>query len=326
MIPPVYVHLSILQRVLIACALGALAGADPAVAASEIRVALLQMAPDGADVAANLDKAERFCRKAAGMRADIALMPELWSVGFTPPDNLEGALETYRNKSLTANSEPIQRFAALANELQMAIAITYLQTHEPAPRNVVTLFDRHGREIFTYAKIHTSDFNPFEAATTPGDEFVVGDLDTRAGTVSVGAMICYDREHPESARILMLKGAELVLTPNASKLDGMRLDQFKVRAWENAMGVAMANYPRPHKNGRSVAYDGAGNQLVLAGAREGVYLATYDLDALRERRRTTIWGNAYRRPHRYGALDEPGQDPVWERQREDGVRYDPSQR
>ncbi|MBX3178034.1 MAG: carbon-nitrogen hydrolase family protein [Candidatus Hydrogenedentes bacterium] len=315
-----------MKRTLVACALIALIGPGPAAAAAEIRVALLQMAPKGADVAANLEKAEEFCRKAAAKRADIALMPELWSVGFTPPENREGALDAYRKLTLTLDSEPIQRFAALAKELGMAIAITYLETHDPAPRNVITLFDRHGREVFTYAKIHTSDFTPLEAATTPGDEFVVGDLDTPAGTVSVGAMICFDREHPESARILMLKGAELVLTPNASKLDELRLDQFKVRAWENAIGVAMANYPRPHKNGRSVAYDGAGNRLVMAGAREGVYIATFDLDALRERRRNTIWGNAYRRPHRYGALDDPARDPVWDRQRDDGTRYDPAQR
>ena len=56
-----------------------------------------------------------------------------------------------------------------------------------------------------------------EAATWPGDSFQVGDLDTKGGVVKVGAMICFDREQPESARILMLKGAEIILTPENTR-------------------------------------------------------------------------------------------------------------
>ena len=63
-------------------------------------------------------------------------------------------------------------------------------------------------------KVHTCDFD-MEAALTPGDDFYVCTLDTAKGDVRIGAMICYDREFPESARILMLKGAELILTSNA---------------------------------------------------------------------------------------------------------------
>ena len=47
-----------------------------------------------------------------------------------------------------------------------------------------------------------------ERHLTPGDGFHVAELDTAEGPVKVGAMICYDREFPESARILMLQGAE----------------------------------------------------------------------------------------------------------------------
>ena len=54
-------------------------------------------------------------------------------------------------------------------------------------------------------KVHTCDFGD-EKHLTPGDNFYVADLDTAAGNIKIGAMICYDREHPESARILMLKG------------------------------------------------------------------------------------------------------------------------
>ena len=45
------------------------------------------------------------------------------------------------------------------------------------------------------------------------------------GEVKVGAMICYDREFPESARIMMLKGAELILVPNACPMEINRLSR-----------------------------------------------------------------------------------------------------
>ena len=49
-----------------------------------------------------------------------------------------------------------------------------------------------------------------------GDDFFVAELDTKDGIINIGSMICYDREFPESARVLMLKGgkwlcAELLL-------------------------------------------------------------------------------------------------------------------
>jgi predicted amidohydrolase len=98
-------------------------------------------------------------------------------------------------------------FRFLARELEMAIAVTYLQAWPGAPRNVVSLVDRHGEIVFTYAKVHTCDFDHREAACTPGEDFCVAPLDTAAGPVKTGAMICFDREFPESARVLMLKGA-----------------------------------------------------------------------------------------------------------------------
>ncbi len=105
----------------------------------------------------------------------------------------------------------------------MAIAVTFLERWGGAPRNSVCLIDRHGRIAFTYAKVHTCDFD-WEAACTPGDDFLVADLDTAAGEVKVGAMICYDREFPESARILMLKGVEIHPDPERLR-DGREPDR-----------------------------------------------------------------------------------------------------
>ena len=295
--------------------------------AETLTVALLQLMPEGNDLEANAAKAMDACKEAAAMGADIALLPEMWSIGYVrfDPDK-PGDKETFYQRARATDSGYVQQFARLAKELDMAIGFTYLQAYDPLPRNALTLFDRHGEERFTYAKVHTSDFKSMERSMTPGEEFYVTTLDTKAGPVEVGAMICFDREHPESARILMLKGAEIVLTPNACGLDELRLDQFKVRAFENAMDVAMTNYAAPAQNGRSVAYSAKGEELVLAGPEPGIFLAHFDLDALRKQRARCIWGNAYRRPHRYGILTSPERGDVWQRTDGIGLPYDPSQR
>jgi predicted amidohydrolase len=178
----------------------------------------------------------------------------------------------------------------LARELQMAIAVTYLEAWSPAPRNAVTVIDRHGEITFTYAKVHTCDFDLLEDACAPGDDLRVAVLDTAHGPIAIGALICYDREFPKSARVLMLKGAEILLIPNACDLELNRLSQLRAHAYENMTGVALANYAGPNDFGHSIAFDGvafAGGRsrdmtLVEAGDAEGIYLARFDLAALRE--------------------------------------------
>ena len=271
-------------------------------------IALLQMLPHGNDLAANRHKAGEYCRMAAAMGADLALFPEIWSTGYT--DGFDADRPDARDRWITqaqaVDDDYVASFRDLAAELEMAVACTYLQAWDPLPRNSVTLIDRHGEIVYTYAKVHTCDFFPMEATCTPGDDYYVGTLDSAAGPVSIGAMICYDREHPESARVLMLKGAEIIITPNACRLEELRLGQYRARAFENAVGLAMANYPDGHCNGHSIAYDAAGGLIVEAGGAEGIYLAPFDLDALRQYRRGTVWGNAFRRPHRYVMITDPG--------------------
>ncbi len=303
---------------------------QPTAAAADkqlLKVALLQMRPDGNNQPANMDKAEKFCRQAAAGGADIALMPEMWNIGYTGFDpRKEGAREQFIRQAVATDHPSIQRFAKLADELDMAIAVTYEQAWDPAPRNAVTLFDRHGKERLTYAKVHTCDFEAREASMTPGDDFFVADLDTRLGPIKVGAMICYDREQPESARILMLKGAELILTPNACGIDELRFIQFRVRAYENACAVAMTNYPAPNENGRSVAFNADGECLVLAEKEEGLFVAAFDLAKLRQIRLNSIWGNAFRRPHRYNALTSTEKADTWKRNNAFGKPFNAAER
>jgi predicted amidohydrolase len=289
---------------------------------SALTIAMLQILPQGITPESNLRKGEDACRRAHEMGADIALFPEMWSVGYTlPPKGDATALDAWQRSAITRESPFYRHFQNLARELDMAIALTYLEAWKVQPRNTVSILSRSGETVLTYAKVHTCDFD-VEAALTPGDDFAVCTLDTAAGPVRVGAMICFDREFPESARVLMLKGAEIILTPNACTLEQNRLAQFRTRSFENMVGMAMANYPAPQDNGHSTAMDGMAYRsdetsrdicLVEAGEEEGIVLAKFDLDALRDYRNRESWGDAYRKPGRYAPLVWKTAQPPFER-------------
>jgi N-carbamoylputrescine amidase len=286
------------------------------VSAAELRIALLQLIGCGYDRAASLARGEAACRAAADARADIALFPELWSTGYSFSD---GDLGRWRAQAIARDDPWVAAHAELAAELGMAIAATYLERSPGGPRNALTLFDAHGRESLTYAKVHTCSFDLPEQALAPGAEFPVARLETRAGPVAVGAMICFDREFPEAARLLALGGAELLLVPNACELEANRLGQARARAFENMIAVAVANYAAPQENGHStvidpIAFDAEGRsrdtRVFEAGEAEDVCVVRLDLDALREWRRREVWGRQCRRPETYGALVADGGGPA----------------
>jgi N-carbamoylputrescine amidase len=116
-------------------------------------------------------------------------------------------------------------------------------------------------------------------------------------------MICADREFPEAATQLMLKGAEIIVIPNSCKWDQIRTDLLKARAFENFVGIAMTNYPAPNANGSSQAYDCVawkdGNEkdtlIVKASEEEGIFTATFDLDEIRQFRKEESWRIDYRK-------------------------------
>lgn len=289
---------------------------------SIIKVALLQINPYGANVEANLKKGDDYCRKAKSLGADIVLFPEMWSIGYSEfymPGNSHSSkncplsFEDWKAKAVDSRSEFIIHFQHLAIELNMAIVITYLEKWNGLPRNASSVIDSKGNILMTYAKVHTCDFALMESNCTPGDDFYVCELPIRGERVKIGIMICYDRELPESARILMLKGAELILTPNACQLDEKRINQFQTRAFENAVGVAMANYPKPFQNGQSCAFDSNGDKVFVANEKEGIFIVPFDMKKIRAHRKKTIFGNAYRRPNKYHLLISPEADTIFTR-------------
>lgn len=273
-----------------------------------LKIALLQLLPMET-IEDNLQKGIEACREAKKRGADIALLPEMWNDGYDIPEDLD----ELKSKAVSAESDFVKEFQGLARDLKMAIGITFLETHNPLPKNTICVFDMYGNLVLNYAKVHTCEFGD-EARLSRGEDFYVADLETRKGVIKAGAMICYDREFPESARILMLKGAELVLVPNACPMEINRLSQLRSRAYENMMAIATCNYPsgKPDCNGHSTLFDGVaylpdrpGSRdmcILEAGDEEGIYIAELDVDMLRKYRETEVHGNAYRRPNKYKML------------------------
>ncbi|MCH5274162.1 MAG: carbon-nitrogen hydrolase family protein [Lachnospiraceae bacterium] len=274
----------------------------------DIRVALLQIMP-AETLDGNMEKGQVYCRRAKEMGADIALFPEMYSCGYRIPEDID----ELKALAVPKESAFLAAFRETAKKLHMAVGITFLEAYEPLPRNSICLFDRFGNEVYTYAKVHTCDFGD-ECRLTPGEDFFVADLDTEKGVVKVGSMICYDREFPESARVLMLKGAELLLVPNACPMEINRISQLRGRAYENMLGIATVNYPdaQPDCNGHSTAFDGIAYRpqdtgsrdtlIVEADGSEGIFIADFPMDEIREYRGREVHGNAYRRPEKYKLL------------------------
>ncbi len=277
----------------------------------EIRIAFLQVLP-GKNLEENLETGRKACREAKEKGADVALFPEMWSDGyFIPQDEEElGRLAVGKDSAF------VQEFRSLAAELGMAVGITFLESHGPKPLNSVVFFDRTGKEILHYSKVHTCAFDD-EAVLSEGEDFHTADLDFGRGSVKIGSMICFDREFPESARILMLKGAELILAPNACPMEINRLAALRTRAYENMVAVATCNYPKgqPDCNGHSSLFDGVpwvrevpgGRDMCVLNAPEepGVYVGGLDLDLLRNHRSGDIMGDKYQHPEKYGILSDP---------------------
>lgn len=274
-----------------------------------LKIALLQIAPCNT-INKNIDKGIKYCIKAKEMGADIALFPEMWSNGYNIYNR---PIDEWKAEAVSIDSVFVNSFGSTAKELNMAIGITLLEKYEKAPRNTFVLFDRFGERKLVYAKVHTCDFD-VERNLTAGDDFYVTALNTACGDINVGAMICYDREFPESARILMLKGAELILVPNACPMEINRLSQLRGRAYENMLAIATCNYPEtvPDCNGCSSVFDGVvylpemdGSRdtcILQAGGKEGIYIAELDLEQLRHYRENEVHGNAYRHPKKYELL------------------------
>ena len=137
--------------------------------------------------------------KAAGEKADIILLPEFMNGGKMIVETLDGPSCSTMSK--------------LARKYNMYVAGGIVRQSASSDQvfNTTVLYDRLGNFAGMYDKIHPYSPEVNEEGITPGDKIVV--LDTDFG--KVGFMTCYDSWFTDVAELTALRGAELVLFPNA---------------------------------------------------------------------------------------------------------------
>ena len=260
------------------------------------RVAVLQMRSVNREYERNIKTIIKYMSDAKQNGADILLLPECFITGYD--------LTIDNASAITEND--LAPLCENAKELNIGLVAAALTQGKSNPQNSAFVISKDGKILMKYAKVHTCDFAD-EKVLESGTEFKVCDFDG----VKIGIMICYDREYPESARVLMLKGAEFILVPNDCGSMRPRLQALSTRAYENMCGVAMAN-PNGENAGNSCAYspicwdrDGecVDNTLLLADAEtEGLFYADFDMDAIRAYREREMMGNTFRKVKAYAQL------------------------
>ena len=260
------------------------------------RAAVLQMRSVNREYESNIKTIIKNMAEAKQNGADILLLPECFITGYDLTIDNDSAITVDALASLCEK----------AGELGIGLVATALTKGKNNPQNSAFIIGKDGKILMKYAKVHTCDFAD-EKVLEPGEEFKVCDFDG----VKIGVMICYDREYPESARVLMLKGAEIILVPNDCCSMRPRVQALSTRAYENMCGIAMAN-PNGENAGSSCAFspvcwDRNGecidNTLLLADSEtEGLFYADYDIDAIRAYREREMMGNTFRKVKAYAEL------------------------
>ena len=175
-----------------------------------VTVAAVQMSC-GWERGANIARAEQLVRQAAAQGAQIILIPELFE---TPYFCIE---QDSRHLSLAqplAHNAAVRHFGRIARELGVVLPISFFEQAGLAYFNSVAVIDADGQVLGVYRKAHIPNGPGYQEKTyfSPGDTgFKV--WDTRHGRIGVG--ICWDQWFPETARVMALQGAELLLFPTA---------------------------------------------------------------------------------------------------------------
>ncbi|HLK70753.1 MAG TPA: N-carbamoylputrescine amidase [Steroidobacteraceae bacterium] len=287
-----------------------------------VTVAAVQLACSW-DLTGNVERAERMVRSAHAQGARIILLPELFA---TPYFCIEQDGAHLQLAQPVADSALLRRFGALAAELQVVLPVSFFERAGNVYFNSLAMFDADGSLLGVYRKSHIPDGPGYQEKFyfTPGDTgFRV--YSTRYGRI--GAAICWDQWFPECARILALRGAELLLFPTAigsepppappvdSRLHWQRTQQGHAAA--NLMPLIAANRFGVEQSrqspavsirfyGSSFIADASGAVLAEAPQdAQAIVSATFDLAALR-RSRDNWFVFRDRRPDLYGPISSYG--------------------
>ena len=279
-----------------------------------VTVAATQMAC-GWDLEANVAKAEKLVRGAAGQGAQIVLIQELFETPYFCQDQKQALFELARPRE---GHPTIARFAGLAAELGVVLPVSFFERANNAFYNALVVLDADGRDLGLYRKSHIPDGPGYQEKFyfNPGD---TGFKVFQTRHAAIGVAVCWDQWFPECARAMALQGAEILFYPTAigSEPQDHTLDSRD--HWQRTMqGHAAANItPLVASNrvgvetmesssirfyGSSFIADETGAKLAEADREsETVLTASFDLEAIRARRAS--WGLFRdRRPELYRPL------------------------
>lgn len=264
---------------------------------------------------ANLATAERLVRAAAKQGANVILIQELFETPYFCKDHSPKFFAEARSVEA---SPAVQRFQALARELNVVLPASFYERAGNAFYNSMAMVDAGGALLGVYRKAHIPESPGYHEKFyfSPGDTgFKV--WQTRFGTL--GVAICWDQWFPESARAMALLGAEILFYPTAIGAEPQDASIDSRDHWQRAMqGHAASNImPLVASNrvgtergerwtvtyyGSSFIADHTGALLKQADrSGEAILTATFDLDKIRAYR--DAWGVFRdRRPELYGPL------------------------
>jgi N-carbamoylputrescine amidase len=251
--------------------------------------------------AENIAKADSLIENAAKNGAELVLLPEL----FEGPYFCQ--VEDYANFDLAeeaSDSETIKHFQEIAKKNHVVLPISFFEKASPCYYNSLAMIDADGKVLGIYRKSHIPTGECYEEKFyfTPGDTGFMT-FKTKVGIVGVG--ICWDQWFPEVARILALKGAELIVYPTAIGSEPVLPKDSKPH-WQNVMrGHAAANLIPVLASNRVGTEKAKGSSMTFFGSsficdqhgeivkelgrdEEGFLVADFDLKAIDAERRD--WG------------------------------------
>lgn len=203
-----------------------------------VKLAVIQMQMSK-DYDQNIEKASKLVNQAAHEGAQVVLLPELFSSLYF----CQLEREEFFSYAQSQDSELLKHFQNLARSLQVVLPISYFEKASQAYFNSLVVFDADGSKLGNYRKSHIPDGPGYEEKYyfSPGDSgFKV--WNTRYLKLGVG--ICWDQWFPECARIMALKGADLLLYPTAigSEPNDIVSSPNTPKMWQTVMmGHAIAN-------------------------------------------------------------------------------------
>jgi N-carbamoylputrescine amidase len=256
------------------------------------KIAITQLACSP-DIAANIDKHERYIREAAANGAQIIGLQELFDAQYFP-QFVEVKSYQFARKIPDAVTTKMQH---LAKELGVVLIVPiYEEAMAGVYFNTVVVFDADGSYLGKYRKNHIPDGPQYleKYYFTPGDlGYPV--FDTQFGRIAIG--ICWDEWFPEVARIFAMQGADIIFYPSAIGSEPDRPGYSSADAWQcvirahgiaNNVFIAASNRVGTEQDmtfyGQSFISDPFGEWLAKGDEQEGILYADCDFTKVREAR------------------------------------------